>query len=111
MAKGKPGRSKNLHIIRLRPEVWESRRFREANPDRRMDKPCVYVGSTAREPAARLDQHLSGVRSSRIVKRYGTELLQRKMRNLRPVPAAKAEAEERRLAERLRRRGYGVWQK
>ena len=76
-----------------------------------MDKPCVYVGSTAREPAARLEQHLPGVRSSRIVRRYGIEFMQRRMRNLRPVPAAKAETEEHRLAERLRWRGYGVWQR
>ena len=36
--------------------------------------PWVYVGSSARDPEARFEQHRSGYRSSRIVKRFAIRL-------------------------------------
>lgn len=101
---------RRLYVIRLDEEVWSLRRFREANPDRRMDKPCVYVGQTSLDPAVRFEQHKRGYRSSRIVRRFGLRLDERRTRNQPPVPWRDADAAERRLAERLRRRGFGVWQ-
>jgi hypothetical protein len=100
----------NVYVIELDPEVQREAKFLRANPDRRDDKPCVYVGSTVLAPEERLRQHLSGVHRNRYAYRYGVKLLPRLYRNLQDYGTRKeAEAAEARLAARLRRRGYGVW--
>ena len=102
--------TKRLYVIRLDPAVLGVARFRAANPNHRTDKPCVYVGSTGRDPQTRFEQHLTGYKAARIVTRYGLALKQPMTRNLPPVPWPEAERAERRLAEKLRARGYAVWQ-
>lgn len=100
----------NVYVIELDPEVRTCAPFADANRDRRDDKPCVYVGSTVLSPEERLQQHLSGVHKNKYVYRYGLRLLPRLYRNLQHYETRKqAEAAEARCAERLRRRGYGVW--
>jgi hypothetical protein len=100
----------NVYVIELDPEVQREAKFLRANPDRRDDKPCVYVGSTVLPPEERLRQHLSGVHRNRYAYRYGVKLLPRLYRSLQDYGTRKeAEAAEARLAERLRKRGYGVW--
>ena len=33
-----------VYVIELKPDVMSKTKFAKANPDRRDDKPCVYVG-------------------------------------------------------------------
>lgn len=109
-----------LYVIELDPRVWELNKFRKANPSPREDKRCVYVGMSSKAPEQRLEEHLSMTRNkkghklySTVVARYGKKkdgLIERLYRNYQNIPTKKlAEAAEKRLAERLRKRGYGVW--
>jgi predicted GIY-YIG superfamily endonuclease len=99
-----------VYVIELSPEVLGKKRVADENADRRADKPCVYVGQTARTPEERFAQHKDGKRSSRIVREYGVKLKPRLYRNVGPFATrAEAESAESRLAEKLRRRGYAVW--
>ncbi|HOD19701.1 MAG TPA: GIY-YIG nuclease family protein [Candidatus Fermentibacter daniensis] len=100
----------NLYVIELDPRVLIYRKFRDANPDRREDKPCVYVGSTALTPEERFIQHKNGTRSNRYARRFGVRLRPRLYKNYQGIATRKlAELKEKRLAERLRKRGYAVW--
>ena len=100
----------NVYVIELRREVLESSRFRLKNPDHRPDKPCVYVGQTARSPEERFEQHLAGIRVNAYARDYGFRLKPRLFKYLQGYTTRReAEQAERRLAERLRRRGYAVW--
>jgi hypothetical protein len=100
----------NVYVIELRSEVLEKSRFRNKNPDRREDKPCVYVGQTARSPEERFEQHLGGIRANSFARDYGFSLKPRLYRNLQNYETRpETEQAERRLGERLRRRGYAVW--
>lgn len=103
-------RTKNLYVIRLDDDVLEVRKFREANPDYVEGMPCVYVGVTSLEPEARFLQHKEGYKSCRFVKNYGEFLQWELFAHLNPVAAAEGEERERRLAETLRKKGFGVWQ-
>ena len=100
----------SVYVIELRPEVMEKKAFAGKNAERREDKPCVYVGQTARTPEERFAQHLAGIRSSRIVREYGVRLRPRLYANVGPFETrADSERAETRLAEKLRRRGFAVW--
>ena len=100
----------SVYVIELRPDVMEKKSFAGKNAERREDKPCLYVGQTARAPEERFAQHLAGVRSSRIVKEYGVRLRPRLYANVGPFETrAESERAETKLAERLRRRGFAVW--
>lgn len=100
----------SVYVIELRPDVMHRKAFAGENADRRDDKPCVYVGQTARTPEERFAQHMAGKRSSRIVREFGVKLKPKLYRYVGPFATrAEAEAAEKRLAEKLRRRGYAVW--
>ena len=101
-----------VYVIQLNDIVRNDKKFLAKNPDMEEDKVCVYVGSTGRDPETRFAQHLEGYRGSKYVKKFGERLrpdlvpkYENGFRNSR-----EAEAAEVRLAERLRRRGHGVWQ-
>jgi hypothetical protein len=99
-----------VYVIELSPEALGKKRVADENAGRRADKPCVYVGQTARTPEERFAQHLAGKRSSRIVREFGVRLRPRLYRNWGPYATrAESEAAEKRLAEKLRGRGYVVW--
>lgn len=99
-----------VYVIRLDQAVLSHRKFSGKNPDHDPCKPCVYVGKSFRTPEERLAQHLSGERASRWVRKYGITLIPRQYQHLNPMTRSGAESEEVSLAERLRRRGYAVWQ-
>jgi hypothetical protein len=100
----------SVYVIELRPEVLEKKAFAGKNGERREDKPCLYVGQTARTPEERFAQHRAGVRSSRIVREYGVRLRPRLYANVGPFETrAESERAEVKLAEKLRRRGFAVW--
>ena len=99
-----------VYVIELDRAVMHIRAFRERNPDARADKPCVYVGSTWLEPQKRFEQHNAGVKANRFARKFGVKLRERLMKHLQSSETrALARAAEKRCAERLRRRGYGVW--
>jgi hypothetical protein len=102
---------RNVYVIRLRSAVLQDRKFRETNPQHDPREPCVYVGSTARDPKVRFAQRLAGYRSARPARRFGLELIPRLYRRRNPMENEEARAFEVELARRLRKRGYAVWQK
>jgi hypothetical protein len=63
---------------------------------------------TGLPPEARLENHLRGIKSSRIVERYGVRLMPELYAYLNPMPFDAAVQMEQDLAEDLRRQGYTV---
>jgi hypothetical protein len=100
----------SVYVIELGPEVWNEPRFRKANPDHDVTKPCVYVGMTALTPEKRFENHRKGVKSNRFAHEYGLRLLPRLYAVYNPMPYLAAQDMEIELAIGLREEGYGVWQ-
>lgn len=99
-----------VYVIELEPDVMSKTRFAKANPDRRDDKPCVYVGSTALAPEERFQRHLEGRRACAYVTDFGVRLRPRLYEKIDSFDQREAaEAAEAKLTERLRRKGYAVW--
>jgi hypothetical protein len=75
----------------------------EAAAGRRRDPrlPWVYVGSSARSPEQRFEQHLSGYKASRLPKRFGLRLRPDLYEDLEPIKSKKAAvaAEQERARE------------
>ena len=100
----------SVYVIELDKQVLEKAAFRTKNPNYNPKKPCVYVGQTAKTPQERFEQHRLGVRSNGYVKAFGVRLRPRFYEKHNPLPTREAaEKEERQLANRLRKKGYGVW--
>ena len=75
-----------------------------------MPRRSVYVGSTGLPPSSRMWKHLSGKHSSRYVRSYGKRLRPDLAYGVGPFRTRKqARQAERKLAERLERRGYVVY--
>lgn len=72
-------------------------------------KAGYYVGMTGLSPEQRLQNHKSGVKSARVVKRYGERLVPKLYAHLNPMPFKKAQEMEVLLASSLRKRGYVVF--
>lgn len=100
----------NVYVVELSEDVWKHRPFRERNPERRVDKPCLYVGLTGKTPEARFAQHKAGIRAAKYVKRYGVRLRPRMYQRHNPMTYKEAVEFEKELARRLRKRRFGVWQ-
>jgi len=109
----------SVYVIELDEEFAETKKAKVANPYRNPDKPCVYVGYTSKTPEYRFNQHMSGSTGkkgyklcSNVVYKYGIRLRPRLYEKYNPIPTKKDALEmEVFLAERLRKRGYTVWQK
>ncbi len=75
----------------------------EAGAGRRRDPrlPWVYVGSSARSPEQRFEQHLSGYKASRLPRRFGLRLRPDLYEDLEPIRSKKAAvvAEQERARE------------
>jgi len=100
----------NVYVIELDPRVLNIARFRKANPDRDMLKPCLYVGMTGLTPEARFARHKAGVRANSYVQRFGFRLLPRLYAYANPMPYEAARDMEVELAIALQEEGYAVWQ-
>ena len=99
----------NVYVIELDEAVLKHKRFREANPDWKEGKGCLYVGMTARTPEERFRQHKAGYRAARFVKKYGRWLRKRLYERENPMTYEEAGRMERELAHKLRKKGYAVW--
>jgi hypothetical protein len=101
-----------VYVIRLLPSVLDERKYLAANPNRRADRPCVYVGQSVKEPAVRYKEHVTGHKACKYVTRHHdarSPLLLRKCKEF--DTRAEAEHWELELARILRKRGYSVWQR
>jgi hypothetical protein len=105
-----PRHRHHVYVVELDPAVLNLARFRRANPDRDMLKPCVYVGMTGLTPEARFARHKAGIQANPLVQRYGLRLLPRLYAYANPMPYEAARDMEVELAIGLREQGYGVWQ-
>ena len=102
--------SHNVYVIELDGRVLNHARFRKANPDRDMLKPCVYVGCTGLTPEKRFEKHKAGIRANSYVQRYGLRLLPGLYAYANPMPYNAARDMEVELAIALQAEGYAVWQ-
>jgi hypothetical protein len=109
------GRKKGAHrhsvyVIELDPAIYNSARFRKANPGHDITKPCVYVGCTGLTPEERFAKHKAGIRANTYVQRFGLRLLPKLYAYANPMPYDAARDMEVELAIALREQGYAVWQ-
>ena len=100
----------HVYVVELDPAVLNLARFRKANPERDMLKPCVYVGMTGLAPEERFAKHKAGIRANAYVRRFGLRLLPRLYAYANPMPYEAARDMEVELAIGLREEGYAVWQ-
>ena len=107
-ANGEATNHHNVYVVLLEPGVARLRAVRLANPRRDPKKPCVYVGLTGLSPDDRLANHLHGIKSSPIVRRYAVRLLPELYSHLNPMPYEAALRMEVDLADDLRKLGYTV---
>ena len=100
----------SVYVIELDGRVLNHTRFRAANPNRDMTKPCVYVGCTGWTPEERFARHKAGIQANSYVQRYGLRLLPRLYAYANPMPYDAARDMEVELAIALQEEGYAVWQ-
>ena len=99
----------NIYVIELSQEVLKNRKFKEANPDYISGKPLAYVGMTSRTPEERFEQHKTGYKSARLVRKFGVRLKPRQYTSLNPMTYNAAFKMEKLKTKQLRKRGWGVW--
>ena len=110
--------SYRVYVIGLKPEVLQVKKFRDKNPDYVEGKACYYVGYTGTSPEVRAEIHRTGGLSkkgnkifSRIANKYYDGLRKRQYEKIRPFSNANDAMEaEKALAEKLRKKGFAVWQ-
>ena len=100
----------NVYVIELDPRVYNSPRFRRANPNHDITKPCIYIGCTGLTPEQRFEKHKAGIRANTFVQRFGLRLMPRLYAYANPMPYNAARDMEVELAIALRAEGYAVWQ-
>jgi hypothetical protein len=100
----------HVYVIELSKDVLYEGRFKKANPDYVIGKPCVYVGMTGLDPDVRFDKHKAGIQSNRYAQQFGMRLLPELYEVYNPMPYDGAREMEVELAISLREAGYGVWQ-
>ena len=100
----------SVYVIELDGRVLNHARFRAANPERDMLKPCVYVGCTGLSPEKRFAKHKAGIQANTYVQRYGLRLLPGLYAYANPMPYDAARDMEVELAIALQAEGYAVWQ-
>jgi hypothetical protein len=100
----------HVYVVELDDAVWNSVRFRKANPDYQLGKQFVYVGMTGLDPDVRFDKHKAGIQSNNYVLRFGLRLLPGLYAMYNPMPYEGARDMEVELGIALREAGYGVWQ-
>ncbi len=100
----------HVYVVLLDDPVWNSARFRRANPDHQLGKPLVYVGMTGLDPDIRFDKHKAGIQANAYVRDFGLRLVPALYERYNPMAYDDAASMEVELGIRLRALGYGVWQ-
>lgn len=101
-------RTRDLYVICLDDALLEVSKFRTKNASCQRGKPCAYVGESGLEPEIRFRRQKTGRNASGFPRRCSLHLLEDVYEHLNPVRATESEDRERRLAEALRREGWGV---
>jgi hypothetical protein len=101
----------SVYVILLDQGVLQSRKFRDDNPNFKESMDCYYVGMTSSTAEKRFEQHKLGYKSCRFVKEFGLELMPARFSQCNPKTYENAMRHERKVANRLQRKGYGVWQR
>ncbi|MEP6790628.1 MAG: hypothetical protein ABI907_04610, partial [Ramlibacter sp.] len=76
----------HVYVVQLDDPVWNSPRFRKANPDYQLGKPFVYVGMTGLDPDVRFDKHKAGIQANTYVRDHGLQLLPALYERHNPMP-------------------------
>jgi hypothetical protein len=105
---GKKSIHYSVYVVLLDAQVGRNRKVRIINPKRDPKKPCIYVGMTGIDPAARFRNHQRGYKASKYVQKYGVRLLPGLYQDLNPLTYDEAVIAEQGLARRLREEGYTV---
>jgi predicted GIY-YIG superfamily endonuclease len=105
-----PEKKHNVYVIELDDAVLTKKKFFEANPRYRGKKGSLYVGMTGRSPAERFEQHKSGYKSGKFVEEFGVRLRPDLYKGKNPLTYDHACKMEQKLARKLRKKGYAVWQ-
>ena len=105
-----------VYVLELDKAFANTSKAKEANPNARPDKPCIYIGSSSKTPEERFQEHINGKRNnrgpvfSRVVFRYGIRLRPRLYEKYNPLKTREeAESKEKELTAKYRKRGYTVW--
>jgi predicted GIY-YIG superfamily endonuclease len=98
----------NVYVILLSDRALKELSILRLNPKRHPAKPCVYVGMTGLPVDHRFENHKTGYKAARIVRRYGVRLMPELYAHLNPMPFEAAAQMEKELAEDLRNEGYTV---
>jgi hypothetical protein len=106
-----------VYVIELDKAFSETKKAKEANPNARLDKPCIYVGHSSKPPLVRCLEHKNGIRNkkgyplySKIAHRYYVRPRPRLYEKYNPIETKEeAMAKERELTAKYRKRGYTVW--
>ncbi|RPI44230.1 MAG: hypothetical protein EHM59_13365 [Betaproteobacteria bacterium] len=106
----RPRHHHNVYVVELDPAVLNVARFRRANPNRDILKPCIYVGMTGLTPEERFARHKAGIQANALVQRFGVRLLPKLYAYANPMPYQAARDMEVELAIGLQEKGYAVWQ-
>jgi predicted GIY-YIG superfamily endonuclease len=100
----------NVYVIELDKAVLTNKTFLTKNPDHDPAKACLYVGMTGKTPEERFEQHKSGVKSGKFVKKHGLWLRPRFYQRFKPMTFEACQQKEIELAQKLRAAGHAVWQ-
>src|ERR1043165_9706494 len=92
----------HVYDVELADRVWNSGRFRRANPDYQLGKPFVYVGMTGLDPDFRFDKHKAGIQANTFVRDFGLRLLPALYEKYNPMPYQAAREMEAELGIMLR---------
>ena len=79
----------SIYVIELDKDVLSKKKYQGKNPDFKGERPCVYVGQTSLSPEERFKKHMSGEKSSKIVKNHGIRLKPRLFRSHNPMATRK----------------------
>ena len=101
----------SIYVIELDKAILDHKKFMKENPDYIPGQPCVYVGMTVHTPEERFAQHKAGYKAAKFARKYGVRLKPRQYRTHNPMTYDEACRMEVEKARRLRKRGYGVWQR
>ena len=112
----KAQKNKNVYVVELDRSVLSglcraSRKFIAANPLHDITMPCLYVGRTGLTPEERFSKHINGTQNGYgYVTKFGINLVPELYEHLNPMTHDDVEKMEVKLAAKLRKAGYAVWQ-
>ena len=111
-------KSYSIYVIRLNDAVLKEKKFKDANPNYIKGKPCSYVGCTKHTIEKRVKEHRSGHTTwtkwhNTFVKKYYKHMQPKQYESINPILSLDHKEQrvlEAQLADKLRKKGWGIWQ-